>query len=65
MSGLFCIGSMFCDLVPVAHSSLAIIFLGMVEVIALHKLRCDCLCYVFIINGAVTCSIVCDFGISR
>ena len=33
MSGLFCIGSMFCDVVSVAHSSLAIIFLGMVEVL--------------------------------
>ena len=64
MSGLFCIRSMFCDLVPVAHSSLAIIVLGMVDIIALHKLRCDCLCYVSVINGAVTCSIVCDFGIS-
>ena len=60
----FCVGSLFCDVVPSVHSSFAIILLKKKEVVALPLLYCGCMCYASLPHGAVGWSSVCGCGIS-
>ena len=60
-----CNCSMYCCTLPYVHSSIAIILMGMRELVALLNLSSWCLMMVeWLFLGAMGLSAVCDCGIS-